>query len=151
MKEKIFKYQDKEYSRDTKWGTFDGRKIPFRDLEDNHILNLYNFIGRRIKKAEEDIKNMDSGDNKIYKEEYYKELIRPLKVDKLKINEILFQLVLQEIEIRDLDTDLVKNEKSLPFRKDGKWWEWKIGARMPTPIPNSIVFMKGLDEEEDNK
>lgn len=36
-----------DYSRDTVWGTLDGRRIPIRCLSDTHLANVINHLSNR--------------------------------------------------------------------------------------------------------
>ncbi len=125
-----------EFSRETVWGTYDGREIPIKDLEDTHILNLLLYLGRRISNIKKEMENIDK-DNILYE----------IKSEKLCKNESILKVINEEIDLRGLDRNRVANGKSLPFKKDGKWMIWKEGDPRPTPIPNSIDFIKPIGED----
>jgi len=131
------------YTRNSTWETYDGRKSPIKDLEDTHILNLVNFMSRRVKKAEESVKEEIDKIDSI-------DLIINMRKKRLSKNQQVLKVILEEVELRNLDLTKIASGKSLPFKKDGRWWQWKEGDPRPTPIPNSIDFIKPLDGSEDD-
>ena len=137
FEEKTFEVEGKEYGRDTLWRTYDGRELPIRELEDTHILNLLNYIGRRVDKSKKALDELDSSEVLGYG---YRE-------HRLLGNKAMLNVIKQEIAIRDLDVSRVAGGKNLPFKKDGNWMIWKEGDRLPTQIPNSIDFIKPIGEE----
>jgi len=139
MEKKSIHGDDEKFTRETKWRTYDGREIPIKDLKDTHVLNLLNYTWRNVEKYK---KHLEEGDKtnefiiEIRQERYYKSLE-------------MYNLINAEIELRRLDRSKVAGGKNLPFKKDGQWLIWKEGDRLPTPIPNSIDFIKPLDGSED--
>jgi len=138
MDEKIYEVQGNFISRDMFWKSYDGRKNKIRDLEDTHILNLHNFIGRKVEESFNYWKNSDEDldeERKIYREGVY---------EKYKA---IFNIILQEIEIRNLDIEKVANGQSLPFKKDGIWMHWPKGSSNPVPLPNSYKFIMDMKDD----
>lgn len=129
-----------EYSRETIWGSHDGRELPIKELEDSHILNLLTYIGKRKSRIEDSIKEIDPVIN-INLYEY--------KISALNRNKSLLKVINEEIDLRGLDIKLVEGGKPLPYKIGGRWYIWKDGDPRPTLIPNSIDFIKPLDGKED--
>jgi hypothetical protein len=129
--------EDEEYTRDTLWRTYDGRELPIRELEDSHILNLLNYIGRKYDLAKQYLAEADPKDD----------IMLEIRQERFDAQESLLNVINTEIDLRGLDRNRVADGKSLPFKKDGRWMEWKKGDPRPTPIPNSIDFIKPIGEE----
>lgn len=146
MENKSISEDDKfEFTRETKWGTYDGRRIPIKDLEDSHILNLLGYVGRRVtnyrKQLEELSEDLSSEFNVRMAE------LKQKHIDK---NLIILNVINEEIEIRNLDRSKAEGEDSLPFKKNGVWMEWKKDCPRPTPIPASIDFMSPIEDRVKN-
>lgn len=129
---------EETYSRETLWGTYDDRELPIKDLEDSHILNLLTYLGKRVLLLESGLSSLDRTKE---------ETLYNIKSNRLRINKRLLEVINEEIDLRGLDRDLVSGGKPLPFKKDGRWMIWKDGDRAPTPIPNSIDFIKPINED----
>jgi len=127
---------DDIFTRDSLWGTYDGRRIPIKDLEDTHILNLIDFVGRKVEKAEENFKDCTGN-----------EFVLEIRADRLEREKTILKVINEEVDLRKLDRSKVANGKRLPFKKEGIWMEWKKGEPRPTPIPNSIDFIKPIGED----
>jgi len=133
------------FTRDSKWGIYDGRKIPIKDLEDSHILNLLGYLGRRVNNYREQVEEL----RKDLSLEY-SVLLADLKQRHVEKNLVILNVINEEIEIRNLDRSKADGEHSLPFKKDGVWMEWKKDFPRPTPIPSSIDFMSPIEDRVKN-
>ena len=130
-----YETKNKSITRDTLWGTHDGRRVAFKDMEDTHLLNMLGFLGRRIEKIKNDIKDFPEMDPDTLS----------FLCCKLTLNEDMLKVVDGEVDSRKLDRSLVADGKSLPFKKGDDWYIWKKGDSKPTKIPNSIDFIKPLN------
>ena len=136
------------FNRESEWGTYDGRKVKIKDMEDSHVLNLLSYIGRRVSSIQDQmntyLKDGVTGGNE------YESMMYAVKQDCLDKNLKILNVINEEIDIRDLDRSKVEGEKSLPFKKDGIWMEWKKDAPRPTPVPSSIDFISPLEDRVKN-
>jgi len=133
------------FTRETEWGTYDGRKIPIKDLEDSHILNLLGYIGRRVNNYRKQLEELQED----LSSEYSVRMVE-LKQSRIDKNLVILNVINEEIEIRNLDRSKAAGEHSLPFKKDGVWMEWKKDCPRPTPIPASIDFMSPIEDRVKN-
>jgi len=127
---------DEVFTRESLWGTYDGRRIPIKELEDSHVLNLIDFVERRVEKIEKSLKDAAG-----------QEFVLEIRAEKLNKEKNILKVINEEVDFRKLDRSKVANGKRLPFKKEGVWMEWRKGERRPTPIPNSIDFIKPIGEE----
>jgi len=123
------------YTRESIWRTHDGRDLAFKDLEDSHILNLIEFMKNNVAKAEKALENSSN------------EFLLEIRTERLNKNKSMLKVINEEVDLRKLDRSKVANGKRLPFKKEGVWVEWKKGEPRPTPIPNSIDFIKPIGED----
>lgn len=134
-----------EFTRETKWRTYDGSEIPVKDLEDSHILNLLGYIGRSVTNYHKQIEDLsDDLSNE------YNAWMLDLKQSHLDKNLTILNVINEEIELRDLDRSKADGEHSLPFKKDGVWMEWKKGSPLPTQVPSSIDFISPVEDRVKN-
>jgi len=128
--------RDEPFTRESLWGTYDGRRIPIKELEDSHILNLIDFVERKVEKAAGYLEESDGNS-----------ILFEIKQERLDKQKEILKVINEEVDLRKLDRSKVADGKRLPFKKDGVWMEWRKGEPRPTPIPNSINFIKPIGED----
>ena len=133
----------KEISRDTKWGSYDGRVKRIKDLEDTHVLNLVGYTRKRIKKLEVIIQ--EKMDNELFESANY------LK-ETLEIQKKLEEVFREEVKLRKLEITPAAEEGIIPFRdKDGNLMRWSYENNSPYKIPNSVRFIKKVSDSSSSE
>jgi len=139
------KKEEFRFTRESEWRTHDGRKIPIKDLDDSHVLNLLNYMERSVNKSRKQIEKLDEDTNGEYPFSKIRFIQNLLDKNLVKLN-----VINEEIELRNLDRSKSDGGHGLPFKKNGVWVEWKKGFSRPTPIPASIDFINPIEDRVKN-
>jgi len=119
-------------TRESYWGSYDGRKTKIKDLDDTHILNLVGFLTKRVKKYKEDTKRLKEENNPFYK--YVKDATK-------QQNDVL-KVIKEEVKLRGLKITKEAREGAIPFKNNNKLMKWDYERNRPYEVPKSVRFVK---------